>query len=126
MSFLEGRNFSVKVEGNLSSIKIICCGVPQGGVLSPTLFSIYINDVPTAEGEKEITLLFADDIAYQLKYKFRKNKKLIPGAEDEATRKAQNYLDRLENWTNLWHLSLAPQKCAQLTFSKAQSPKLRK
>ena len=37
----------------------------------------------------------------------------------EATVLAQKYLDRLEFWMNLLRLSLAPHKCAQVTFSKA-------
>jgi hypothetical protein len=52
-AFLNDRTFVVKVDGEKSSIRIIICGVPQGGVLSPTLFSLYINDIPLAEGEDE-------------------------------------------------------------------------
>ena len=40
-AFLEDRTFTVKIEGKESGIYLILCGVPQGGVLSPTLFSIY-------------------------------------------------------------------------------------
>jgi hypothetical protein len=49
-NFLNGRTFCVKIEGVKSSIRIIQCGVPQGGVLSPTLFSIFINDIPVTNG----------------------------------------------------------------------------
>ena len=75
-SFLEGRTFTVKIDGKESGTFIILCGVPQGGVLSPTLFSIYINNIPLANGDNEITLLFADDLVYQLRSKFKKNGKV--------------------------------------------------
>ncbi len=51
-SFLEGRTFTVKIDGKESGTFIILCGVPQGGVFSPTLFSIYINNIPLANGDK--------------------------------------------------------------------------
>ena len=44
--FFENRTFRVKV-GNFTSItRSISCSVPQGGLLSHTLFRVYINDVP--------------------------------------------------------------------------------
>jgi hypothetical protein len=119
-AFLSDRTFVVKVDGVKSSIRIIICGVPQGGVLSPTLFSLYINDLPLAEGEEEKTLLFADDIVYLLQYRFRKNKKVIPEAKGIAEKTAQDYLSRLEEWMSTWRLSLAPHKCAQITLTKAK------
>jgi hypothetical protein len=44
--YLKNRNFFVKVENCSSINKPIKCEVSQGAVLSPTLFSIYINDIP--------------------------------------------------------------------------------
>jgi hypothetical protein len=51
--------FKVSVEGQLSSPRQIAAGVPQGSVLAPVLYSLYINDVPTAPGIQ--LALFADD-----------------------------------------------------------------
>lgn len=45
-SFLEDRMFSVSINGTLSAPKNIPAGAPQGSVLSPTLYNIFIADMP--------------------------------------------------------------------------------
>ena len=45
-NFLEGRTFVVKVGNSTSSQRIITNGTPQGSVLSPTLFIVFINEIP--------------------------------------------------------------------------------
>jgi hypothetical protein len=58
-SFLSQRKFRVSIEDELSSPRNIQAGVPQGSVLSPTLYSLFINDTPQTPG---VYLgLFADD-----------------------------------------------------------------
>jgi hypothetical protein len=115
-ALLRNRKFQVKVGEIFSTIRNINCGVPQGAVLSPTLFSIYINDLPirnkTGLGKEnhEFSMLFADDICYLLTFKDGIQAKLI----------AQEYLLSLEAWMNTWRLSLAPHKCAQIVFSRAR------
>jgi histone deacetylase complex regulatory component SIN3 len=48
--FLSQRKFRVSVAGELSTPREIQAGVPQGPVLSPTLYSPYINDTPQTPG----------------------------------------------------------------------------
>jgi hypothetical protein len=58
-SFLSPRKFRVSVEGELSVPRDVQAGVPQGSILSPTLYRIYINDMPQTPGV--YLSLFADD-----------------------------------------------------------------
>ena len=119
-SFLENRTFTVKIDGKESGYYIIICGVPQGGVLSPTLFSVYVNNIPLAKSDKETCLLFADDLVYQLRYKYKIKGRVSNITQKEAERMAQTYLNELEAWMNCWRLTLAPKKCGQLTLSRAR------
>ena len=58
-SYLTDRAFLVSIENKYSSISKILCGVPQGSILSPLLFLIYINDMKQAVSSD--LLLYADD-----------------------------------------------------------------
>ena len=59
-SYLENRIQACSVNGHLSSFKSISYGVPQGSILGPLLFIIYMNDLPSCVKEAEITM-YADD-----------------------------------------------------------------
>ena len=59
--YLSGRWQYVEINGISSDLLDILIGVPQGSILGPTLFLLYINDLPNASDL--ITYLFADDTA---------------------------------------------------------------
>jgi hypothetical protein len=112
-NFLHERSFVVKVGDAFSSKRAITIGVPQGGVLSPTLFNIFINDSPIQAGKnKAYTLIFADDICLGIIFK---NK------TDNLEQKINEYLAELESWTNSWRLTLAPHKCQYIVFTNGQT-----
>jgi len=107
--YLEDRKFCVKVGDYKSEYKYIRCGVPQGAVLSPTLFSIFINDIPTLFNKnKSYSLLFADDLVTF--FIFKKSGKLESMVRD--------YMTKLQIWLNEWHMQIHPKKCNSMVFSK--------
>ena len=63
-NYLIDREQFVSVHGRESERAKIKCGVPQGSVLGPILFLIFINDLPNASDF--LTLLFADDTTFQV------------------------------------------------------------
>ena len=73
-------------------------GVPQGSVLGPILFLVYINDLPDELSSQ--VRLFADDTAVYL---------TIRGAEDGKV--LQTDLDRLSVWEDRWDMEFNPSKC---------------
>ena len=100
--FLSNRTQVMKMNGQLSSNGDVTSGVPQGNVLGPTLFLIYINDVVDTFTDKSVKYkLFADDIKFYSRSSSPHNSSL-PIA-----------IDRLVLWSEKWQLQLAPEKCLQ-------------
>ena len=88
----------VVVDGDVSSWKSVLSGVPQGSILGPILFLVYINDL-----EEEVTgslLKFADDTNL-----FRKTKEI--GDKQHL----QDDIDKLVKWSEKWQMLLNFGKC---------------
>ena len=110
--FLSNRKFKVKINDYSTDEFDIECGVPQGAVLSPTLFSIYINDMPASISKNKIySLLFADDLVYYYIYKNNPN---------SASFHINKHLISIEKWLTKWRLRMAPHKCNYLVFTNGK------
>ena len=88
-NWLSGRKQRVVVEGEESSWRPVISGVPQGSVLGPILFLIYINDLENEIGSN--ILKFADDTKM-----FRR----VESQEDRH--KLQVDLNKLVKWAEKW------------------------
>ena len=100
-SFLSQRKQRVHLNGKFSRWHGVTSGIPQGSVLGPILFVIFINDLPNSVSST--TYLFADDT------KLYRNIKV----EDDRTI-LQEDLDSLFDWSAQWLLKFHPDKCKVL------------
>ena len=71
-NYLNDRYFFVKYRGKLSNSKPLTKGVPQGSILGPLLFSIYVNDLPMVVNQCRVAL-YADDTTIYVSSKFPSN-----------------------------------------------------
>ncbi|MFC1375539.1 MAG: reverse transcriptase family protein [gamma proteobacterium symbiont of Ctena orbiculata] len=108
-SFLRDRSQQVRVEGQSSTSVPVVSGVPQGTVLGPLLFLLYINDLP--QKVSSTARLFADDSLLYLK---------ISSPADTA--ELQRDLDRLQQWEQDWQMSFNPSKCEVVRVTKRRNP----
>jgi ribonucleases P/MRP protein subunit RPP40 len=100
-AFLSNRLQSVRIGNSTSSPASVTSGVPQGSVLGPTLFLLFINDVPGIfDGLMVSCKLYADDVKLFSFY-----------GEGKPHGDLQEAIDRLVRWSEVWQLSLSPAKC---------------
>ena len=66
-SYLSGRAFKVYINSHFSDLSKIYCGVPQGSILGPLLFLLYVNDIPQAVHSDLV--LYADDSRLTFQHK---------------------------------------------------------
>ena len=107
-SYLSDRHQLVDVSGVHSTDAGITCGVPQGSILGPLLFLVYVNDMPGAVKHK--LLLYADDSAILVSGKCRQDIETILSSE----------MDVLSQWLISNKLSLHLGKTESILFGSRQ------
>ena len=106
-SYLSLRSQFVELNGVKSSIRNINFGVPQGSVLGPLLFLIYINDIGNIPNLPSQPKFFADDT------------NLFVNAENisDLNISAQHSIDKLSEWMTLNKLTINQEKTVYMIFS---------
>ena len=111
-SYLSNRRQYVTYNGVVSAMKGISCGVPQGSILGPLLFLIYINDL-CSMCKYTTPILFADDA------------NLFCSGPDIKTMESNinNELTEISLWLKVNKLSLNIKKTHYMVFSKKKTPR---
>jgi hypothetical protein len=106
-AFLTDRTQRVRVEGDFSKESNVTSGVPQGTVLGPLLFLMFINDLPAVLDPGTSCRLFADDcIIYRQ----------IRSLNDQL--QLQKDLTALETWSHRWGMQFNAKKCIIMSISR--------
>jgi hypothetical protein len=99
-AWLSGRRQRVVLSGKFSSWEEVLSGVPQGSVLGPLLFLIFINDLDEVLENVECIKKFADDTKIAGKVETEDDQRII-----------QKALDCLQQWADTWGMSFNVSKC---------------
>jgi hypothetical protein len=105
-SFLNRRVFHAKIGQVLSTQREIQAGVPQGSVLSPTLYAIFTADIPKPDNTK--IALYADDTAILVR----------SWSPEIISRDLQGAVENLESWFRTWRIDVNPEKSSAILFTK--------
>ncbi|GFT63776.1 RNA-directed DNA polymerase from mobile element jockey [Trichonephila clavipes] len=108
-SYLVNRTFQVRVNDTLSSSHSINYGVPQGSLLGPLLFNIYINDIPTHP--QTSTNIYADDTVTLATYK----------NHNTITIALNNHLKLLETFFDTWKIKINIDKTIAVLFTNRKT-----
>lgn len=112
-SFLSNRFFAVKIEGQISTMRSVAAGLPQGSCLSPFLFNLYTNDMPVHP--KSQISLFADDTMLL-------SKNVNPNF---AAYQLQKQIDISSTWYTKWRLKINESKSVAVIFGRKNSQNIR-
>ena len=108
-SYLCERSQRVVINGQCSSVKQITAGVPQGSVLGPLLFLLYINDI--ADNLQSNVSLYADDTSVYEEV----------DDCDACAERLNGDLETINSWAKRWAVTINPTKTKSVTFSRKQS-----
>ena len=100
LNYLKDRKQRVVIDGQFSTWQPVLSGVPQGSVLGPTLFVLFINDIVNVLSDDTKVLLYADDMKIWRK---------VYSAEDQTI--LQNDINRLYQWSVSNRMNFHPSKC---------------
>lgn len=108
-SYLSNRKQLVSINGETSNLRGISTGIPQGSILGPLIFSIYVNDIHTCILNSNV-VQFADDTTLYLTGNLLE---IIPKLNDD--------LDALVRWFYANKLALSATKTTAINFTKPNS-----
>ena len=112
-SYLHNRRARVSVDGRCGRKVLLRQGVPQGGVLSPSLFILFINDIVAELPRGVHAALYADDLVLWCNEEYATT----------ATYRMQMALERIAAWAENWCMTINREKSTATLFSLSTKAK---
>ena len=106
--FLTDRQQRVSINGKTSNWRNVLSGIPQGSVLGPTLFVLYINDLPEVINSN--ILMYADDT------------KIFTSVNSQTEYETmQQDLNNMQDWADKWQLQYNIDKCKVMHYGRTNN-----
>ena len=110
-SYLTHRSQQVVIDNSFSSKSDVISGVPQGSILGPLFFILYINEISSISLPQSFSItLYSDDILLACPYKLTSDSSQI-----------QSSIDILSSWLRSKHLTINPSKTKYMVISRISS-----
>jgi Exonuclease III len=112
-NFLTNRTARVKINDTMSPTINLEAGAPQGSTISPTLYNIYVHDIPQPTDSSTGLAQFADDTCMWA----------IAPRIDQASKRLNNYVKTYTDWTSLWRITINADKTQTMVVRKQHKRK---
>ena len=110
-NYLQGREQSVVIDNCVSTSKPVLSGVPQGSILGPILFVLFINDLPSGLSQGTELALYADDTKIWRSIASQSDHQIL-----------QSDINYLNNWAVSNKMQFHPLKCKVVSIHSSPSP----
>lgn len=111
-SFLSNRSFFIQIQGTISQLRECNSGVPQGSILGPQLYNIFLHDFPHQFSENNLTsigLLYADDTIVYSSHEFP----II------ASKTVEKHIQIINDYYQSWGIKINSPKTEMICFRNA-------
>jgi hypothetical protein len=110
-NYLNNRRQRVLLDGQSSKWMPVTSGVPQGSILGPLIFLLYINDLPNELSKDTLCGIFADDTKIGRQLNTQHDEHIL-----------QEDINKLKEWGDSWGLKFNPKKCKHLKITTNPNP----
>ena len=107
--FLQGRQMRTVIRGTVSQSRNVTSGVPQGSVLAPIMFLVYVNDLGEDLSDNSYINMFADDAKIQRRIK-----------NTSSCEELQEDINKIKTWSEKWKMDFNVEKCHVVRFGESK------